>query len=178
MSYVLKDHTGHIVTIGAIAMGKTLTFDIKGKTPYFFYIPRGIYYLSIKGAAVAYLTSSGKSRHLHPFGQPTTLFYYVPENVKNWDFMVCIGSGGGNGRVGETAKVTVITPGGKQAAVLETTKQPTQRVTLEGQTGFWKIEVSQADQGILDDVFLTFDKDLPQWVSVDPEQPLIISSAK
>lgn len=171
VSYALQDAQNNLLSSGVLSPPNVITFEAKAQVPYFLWVPRGITELSISGAAAAYQTNLEKDR-FHLFGQATTLYFHVPENVAKWNLTLS------SDTPGETAKVTITAPDGKQSAVLETTTQPSQEVALDGQTGFWKVEISKAATGILDDVYLTFDKSLPQWVSADPRQPLIVQPTK
>jgi len=165
VSYALKDNQNRLQEVGIFVEGKPITFTAKAKTPYFFYMSNGAYSVTVKGAAVAVQTKMHGGQ-MHLISSPVTLYLPVPAGIGQWDLTLSTAS------PGETAKVTISSPDGKQAAVLETVTQSSQTATLKATKGFWKIEVSKAATGLLDDVFLRFDKELPHWVSLDPSQPL------
>jgi hypothetical protein len=167
ISYVIKNIKNTVLQAGVFNRGKAVTFTAEAKTPYYLYLGSGIYSFSMQGAAAAVQTNMEEGR-LHLFASSSTTYLYVPAGVAHWNLMLS------SATPGETAKATVSSPDGQQAAVLETTTQPVSTATLNGQEGFWKIEISKADSGVLDDIYLTFDKSLPQWVSLDPSQPLEI----
>jgi hypothetical protein len=75
---------------------------------------------------------------------------------------------------GETAHATIYSPDGKQAAELDTAVQPAQTANLEGQSGFWKVDISKAKSGVLDDIYLQIDANMPQWININPAVPLEI----
>ena len=167
VSYVLQDAQSKVISTGALNAGQTVTFNAQAQTPYYFYIPNGITELAIEGATAAYQTNLEEGAQFHLYGKGTTLYYYVPAAVKSWDLTLS------SAVPGETGKLIVTAPGG-QTSVLETVTIPSQRVTLDGQEGFWKIELTQASSGIIDDVYLIFDRNLPQWVSTNPGAPLMV----
>jgi hypothetical protein len=169
VSYALKDAHSTVLASGVLQAKQPVTFEVKGQTPYFLAVPSGIVELAIEGAAAAYQTNGAEGRQMHLFGKPQTLYFHVPAGVSQWSLMLS------SAVPGETAKAIITAPDGKQAAILETTTVPTQNVELAGKAGFWKIEIVPAATGVLDDIYLIFDKDLPQWASVDPSLPLEIS---
>ncbi len=172
VSYALKDARSKILASGVLQADTPVVFTAKADTPYFLAVPTGIVELAIEGAAAAYQTNGAEGARMHLFGKPQTVYFYVPEGTGKWSLMLA------SDAPGETAKAIVTGPDGAQAAVLQTTAIPAQNIQLEGKTGFWKIEIVQADTGVLDDIYLSFDKNLPQWVSVNPAQPLEITSVK
>lgn len=171
ISYVLKDSKNAPLLSGILTKGKPVTFDAKAKTAYFLYVNSGIYTLSIDGAGAAVKTNS-KERRLHLFGNPATLYYYVPANSPKWTLMLASAS------PGETAHATIYSADGKQAAELDTAIQPAQTATLAGQSGFWKVDISKAKSGVLDDIYLQLDPNLPQWININPTEPLEIAPTK
>mgnify|MGYP001154668594 CR=1 FL=1 len=171
ISYVLKDAKNTPLLSGILTKDKAVTFEATAKTPYFLYINSGIYTLSIDGAGAAVQTNS-RERRLHLFGNPATLYYYVPANSPKWTLMLASAS------PGETAHATVYSPDGKQAAELDTAIDPAQTAHLDGQSGFWKVDISKAASGVLDDIYLQIDADMPQWININPAEPLEIAPGK
>ncbi len=167
VSYVLQDENNQVVSTGPLNAGQTVKFSALANKPYYFYIPNGITELSIEGAGAAYQTNLAEGAQLHLYGKGSTLYYYVPAGVKSWDLTLS------SAVPGETAKIIITAPNGKTSE-LETVTIPSHRATLDGQEGFWKIELTQASSGIIDDVYLIFDRNLPQWVSTSPSVPLVI----
>jgi hypothetical protein len=172
VSYALKDAQSQVLASGVLQANQPVIFEAKAQTPYFLAVPSGIVELAIEGAAAAYQTNGAEGRQMHLFGKPQTLYFHVPEGVSKWDLMLS------SAVPGETAKAIITAPDGKQAAILETTTVPTQSAALEGKAGFWKIEIVPAATGVLDDIYLIFDKDLSPWASVDPSLPLEVTPNK
>src|SRR5690606_12942726 len=137
------------------------------KTPYYLYINSGIYTISVDGAGAAVKTNS-KEHRLHLFGNPATLYYYVPAHSPQWTLMLASSS------PGETAHATIYSPDGKQAAELDTATQPAQTAKLTGQSGFWKVDINKAASGVLDDIYIQVDANMPQWINLNPAEPLEI----
>lgn len=167
ISYVLKDANNTQLLSGILTKGKPVTFDVTAKTPYYLYINSGMYTISVEGAGAAVKTDS-KERRLHLFGNPATLYYYVPANSPQWTLMLASSS------PGETAHAAIYSPDGKQAAELDTAIQPAQTANLTSQGGFWKVEISKAKSGVLDDIYLQIDSAMPQWININPSEPLEI----
>jgi len=167
ISYVLKDTKNTKLLSGILTKGKPITFEAAAKTPYYLYINSGIYTISVDGAGAAVKTNS-KEHRLHLFGNPATLYYYVPAHSPQWTLMLASSS------PGETAHATIYSPDGKQAAELDTATQPAQTAKLTGQSGFWKVDINKAASGVLDDIYIQVDANMPQWINLNPAEPLEI----
>jgi len=166
VSYAVKDQENKRVAAGVLTSGKAVTFEAKANTPYYLYIPSGVTEVEVRGAASAYQTDVD-ARRIHLIGKEATFYYHVPANTQSWELTLSSES------PGETAKVVVTAPNGSKTE-FDTTAIKAKSLKLDGQEGFWKVEVLKAATGTLDDVYLTFDPAIPQWVSVDPAQPLIV----
>jgi hypothetical protein len=171
ISYVLKNAKNAQLLSGILTKDKPVTFEATANTSYYLYINSGIYTISVEGAGAAVKTNS-EERRLHLFGDPATLYYYVPANSPKWTLMLASES------PGETAHATIYSPNGKQAAELDTAVQPAQTATLNGESGFWKVDVSKAASGVLDDVYIQIHADMPQWININPAEPLEITPEK
>ncbi len=171
--YSLKTQANKQLQTGLVKPRTPITFQGKANTPYYFYTSAGITQFQVEGAATAYRTNLSNGA-FHLFAKQTTaLYFYVPSDAPaEWSLKLMTFA------PLEAAKVTIYTPEGDQAAVLETGAQTTLTAQLKSQTGFWKVVVDKAAAGGLDDVYLTFDKQLPQWVSIAPQSPLIVLPKK
>ncbi len=170
--YSIKTQDNKQVQTGILNPRTAITFEAKANTPYYFYTSAGITSFQVDGAAAAYQTNVSNAG-LHLFAKkPTAFYYYVPSGVESWTLKLATQA------PGETARVTLTAPDGQLAATLETGAKTSETATLRGQSGFWKVTVNQAATGSLDDVWLSFDEKLPQWVSLDPATPLMVTPVK
>ncbi len=170
--YSIKTQDNKQVQTGILNPRTPVIFKAKANTPYYFYTSAGLTSFQVEGAAAAYQTNISNTG-LHLFAkQPTAFYYYVPAGVESWTLKLATQA------PGETAKVSVTAPDGQLATTLETGEKTAETATLEGKSGFWKITVNQAAKGSLDDVWLTFDANLPQWISLEPATPLMVTPVK
>jgi len=170
--YSIKTQDNKQVQTGILNPRTLISFEGKANTPYYFYTSSGITSFQVDGAAAAYQTNVSNAG-LHLFAKkPTAFYYYVPSGMESWTLKLATQA------PGETARVTLTAPDGQLATTLETGAKASETATLKGHSGFWKIAVNQAAKGSLDDVWLSFDPKLPQWVSIDPATPLMVTSVK
>ncbi|MCD6352060.1 MAG: hypothetical protein J7M26_08065, partial [Armatimonadetes bacterium] len=125
-------------------------------------------YRILKGPAHLALEASAR----HPFhllggGE---VYFYVPEGTREFTAVVR-----GQG-AGETARVTVYDPADKAAGTAEALKGMTARVPVkvrEGQGKVWKLVISKASEGTLEDVYLYLEGDVPPYVFLSKEGALV-----
>ncbi len=169
ITYSVKDARNASLAAGVLEASNSIVFTGKANTPYYFYISGGITNVAVEGAAVAYKADmlTGKNL-LHLYVRPATMYFHVPAGTKEWNlrFSTTIPN--------ETAKIIVWSPDGKERASVETGQTHVHSLNLEGQEGFWKIKLDKASTGKISNVYLKLDEKLPQWVSIDPQQPLIV----
>ncbi len=103
------------------------------------------------------------------------LYFRVPEGVGDFTLTV-------RGSGGETVRVNVFDPEGKQIATGQTTLQDrTVQITVPvgdqaGKT--WSLEVAKADEGVLEDNSIKLDPKLPPTLSLAPEHVFDIAAEK
>ncbi len=170
LTYSIKDASDKTYSVGILEAKKPIVFQAKANQPYYFYVSGGVTLVEAEGAAMAYGTNLGKgnTNRFHTFVRPGTMYFYVPPQTTDWKFTFSTQI------PRETAKITLWSPDGKQQASEETGEKGAHSLTLPGITGFWKIQVDQASTAKMEDVYIVFDEKLPQWVSLDPQRPLII----
>ncbi len=167
-SWAIRDGQRRVIQMGdRMKRGQVVSFQAKANTPYYFYTVASAR-VRFEGAGAAVQTNLDRGK-LHLFQSPSTLYVHVPAGVDRWTL------GLDTMAPGETAKVTVLGPDGREAAVLETGGKSGHRsATLEGALGFWTVRVGKAGTGILYDYMLTLDKRLSPWASLDPGHPLVV----
>lgn len=163
-SYHIRDARGEVIAQGAMKNNTPITLLGKAKESYEFFVFIHNYGSSqkfeVNGAAVAVQANLDHGR-LHLFEDPTALYVYVPPDTEQWNLTL------ESFTPGETARVLVKAPDGKQMALLETTREKKQKTSIPGREGFWKIEVTRAATGILYSTGITFDPVLSPWASLD-----------
>ena len=167
--YSLFDEEGKKMQAGAMAKGRNISFvGQQGKT-YMLHIPSrdAIFELDIKGAAAAYKsnTSDGGLRMLvgSMKAEYLPLYFYVSTNIK--DFGITLNT--------RNAVAEVIAPDGRLVGQLNNQNVNASRLVVTSKdvkAGFWKINIHKFNGTCT----LTLDKQLPQWISTDPTQPLKI----
>ncbi|HCA47978.1 MAG TPA: hypothetical protein DEP45_11695, partial [Armatimonadetes bacterium] len=78
---------------------------------------------------------------------------------------------------GETVLGALYAPDGREVETFRVVEVPVERkkVTVgAGDAGWWKLTLSQAEAGVIDDVYVDLGTELPQWYSPVPEQALSV----
>jgi len=153
---------GEVIQEGVIEPGQGATLDVPAARG-------GVYSLVCDpGANAAHVKllndhAALMGRMVTFIGETSPLFVYVPPGLK--EFRVVLETS----TPGETAKLTVLDPDGKEAASGCTEKQTTYTAQVQvpaGQDGrVWGITISKAPTGVLEDVMLKLDDRLPGYWS-------------
>lgn len=176
--YSVYSATGARLTGGALRAGNPVRFPGAAGQIYHVEISGGsaVYELELKGAPFAFAADPGTAG-FHLLGKATPLHFQVPAGVAQFTIRVS------SAAPGETSLSRLYSPGGKLVATFDTQTASTARATItpaqtDGEwAGYWSLVVAKAPQGVFDDVFITLDPALPQWITVNPAEPLSISSA-
>ena len=164
IQYLLTDASGQQMQTGAIAEGRTISFQAEAGKTYYLLVPnrKAFGKLKIEGAAVAY---NIPERGIHLQGSmmdaSLSLYFYVPAGMKG--FTLIMGSKG--------AVADVYSPDGRKAGQLNNLKSGASRVQISKyntKEGFWKIVLQKSDANAI----ITLDEKLPQWLTPDPAHPL------
>ena len=133
----------------------------------------GVYLLGVSAGQCAYSVVSATA----PIGLYTDdglsfiygverLYFTVPDNVKQFTLTA-------NGSGAETVRVNVFDPEGNQAATGQTTlkeRAATIQVTAgEYASDVWSLELTRADEGVLEDHTIRLDPGLAPILSLTPE---------
>jgi hypothetical protein len=163
LTWELKDTQWQNLQTGEIEVQKTGQIEVK--------VPEdGLYILMLEpGANACAVKSSNVPLALmaYPLARlifgAEKLYFSVPEGLAQFKFN--LGGGGGI----ETVKLTVFDPDGNQAAVGQATAQKNSLevpVAAGGKAGqVWSLAIEKADSGVLEDVSLGLDKQLPPVLS-------------
>ena len=163
LTWTLKDQQWQDLKQGEIAVPQAGTID--------FSVPQaGFYVLLLEAGGNAYAVTAANAA-LGIFTDPSVRFIYgaehlyvrVPQGVRDLKLNVRGGSGI------ETVKLTVYDPDGNEAAMGQATEQRNRLdipVPVNGQDGkIWSLTIGRADTGVLEDVRLILDKQLPPVLS-------------
>lgn len=163
LTWELKDTQWQNLQTGEIEVQKTGQIEVK--------VPQdGLYILMLEpGGNACAVKSSNVPLALmaYPIARlifgAEKLYFSVPQGLAQFKFK--LGGGGGI----ETVKLTVFDPDGNQAAVGQATAQKNSLevpVAAGGKTGqVWSLAIEKADSGVLEDVSLGLDKQLPPVLS-------------
>lgn len=167
---------GAKVTGANLRTGSTLSFLGSAGQTYYVEISGGPshYELELRGAPYALATNTG-NRGVRVQGKATPLYFRVPAEAPKFTITTSSGS------PGETSLSRLYAPSGKLVETLDTQTTPSARVTVTKEIageweGFWCLSVEKAPKGVFDDVEVSLDAALPQWFTLDPTEPLGISS--
>ena len=133
------------------------------------------YELELTGAPYA-LAADSEPGGVHLLGKATPFYFRVPPDASQFTITVS------SEAPGETSLSRLYGPGGALVHTFDTQSVPVARVTMRrasagGQwEGYWCLSVEKAPMGVFDDVYVSLDPALPQWFTLDPAEPLAISS--
>ena len=100
-------------------------------------------------------------------GVVSVVHAYVPEGTKSFQLWL---RGGGDAARMETAKAVLTSPTGRKV-IFDCADQVCDRKELKvgaGEAGFWRMEISKADRGILDDYYVRILSGIPPILFTDP----------
>ncbi|NUQ62632.1 MAG: hypothetical protein HUU20_09095 [Pirellulales bacterium] len=103
---------------------------------------------------------------LHTIFGAKRLYFHVPAGLKQFTLSVA-GSGG------ETVRLNVFAPDGRQAASAQTTQQSQVDLNVpvaDASDAVWSLELGRADTGVLEDSTIRLDPKLPPVLSLVPEE--------
>ncbi len=133
------------------------------------------YQLELSGAPYA-LAADADARGVHLQGKATPFYFRVPGDAP--DFTLTVSSDA----PGETSLSRLYAPSGKLVRTFDTQTVSVARETVTKANtsgeweGFWCLSVEKAPTGGFDDVYIALDGEVPRWFTLDPSEPLAISS--
>jgi hypothetical protein len=106
---------------------------------------------------------------LHLLGQATPIYFHVPKETRQFQLSLEASP------PGETAVAMLHAPDGRSVAEFDCTQISVDRQTIdvrEGQAGWWKVAITQASTGALDDVYVKLSSPLSGYFSFVSDQAL------
>lgn len=122
--------------------------------------------IEVDGAAWA-VDGSLSDQGLHLLGEPTPLYFYVPEGMLAFHLSVEASP------PGETAAATLTDPHGQRIADFDCSRVSVDRQEIKptaAQTGWWKLDVHKAQTGMIDDVWVKLESPLSGYFTLDPKR--------
>ncbi|MCD6361548.1 MAG: hypothetical protein J7M38_11890, partial [Armatimonadetes bacterium] len=161
---------GADVADGLMSQEVPIELSAEGSSFYHLLISGGSasYRVDVEGGAWA-VDGTLSDQGLHFLGKLSPVYFEVPRGVSSFHL------GLGATPPGETAQATLYAPDGREAAKFDCTEAPLdqQEITVgAGDAGWWKLVVSEAPTGVLDDVWIKPGDELSGFFSIDPAQAL------
>ncbi len=171
--------SGARVAGGALRPGNPVQFLGSAGQIYYVEVEGGqsFYELELTGAPYTLAADSGK-RGVHLLGKATPFYFQVPADVPQFTITVS------SGAPVETSLSRLYAPSGKLIETLDTQTTPVARVTIGREQagseceGFWCLSIEKAPKGGFDDVNVALDPALPQWFTLNPAEPLVVTPLK
>jgi len=172
----IYDSTGKQITRGILSNGQPIRFFGSENQLYFMKIDArsASYSFSIEGAAWAVeIPEAEHQQRLHFLTYTTPVYFQVQPGTKQ--FVATLSSAS----PGETAAGVILSPTGKIHGTFDTSDAPADRQTITvDKSGTWTFRGALPKSGIVDDVYISFDKSISRWVSLDGRRPLIIKQVQ
>jgi hypothetical protein len=145
--------------------GKDMKFSFPGNSGQYYHLliltKSAFFNLTIKN--VPWVVSTQMKGGLHLIGKSTPIYFYVPSDVKSFSLDMR------SSYPRETAQAFLYNQYNLEVAKFTTVDKPidAQLIKNECKGGFWKLSIGAAPKGGLDDVYLSFDKKLSGFVTLD-----------
>lgn len=181
INYLIVNSTGKKIISGIIAKDGKIHFNGRNGEIYHVFIKTRSSSYALNFSKVPYAFFAGKdkkhSHGLHFLGKTTPLYFYVPENVKEFSLMMYSSSRPGSKTGGETAQGALYDPNGKLVEKISTVDVTVDMKKIKNPIpGFWKYDISKAEKGFLDDVYISISgKGMSGFVSPDPAKLLSVN---
>jgi hypothetical protein len=172
-TFMVDDSKGREVVAGVITEGRAVNFKSDSGKVYYLAVNNdwSAYKITIQGAEVAYKADPQyRGIRLQPqkIEEELPFYFYVPAGIKSFYLLI-----NGYGVVAD-----VISPDGVHAGTISTEKDSPQRINIREdmvQAGFWQLRIHAAVKS--GDVYFVLDPKLPQWLSTNPDYPLIVTQS-
>jgi hypothetical protein len=166
-TWQLYDAAGTRVAHGVITGETAVTLPAGPPQVYQLTISAGSasFSLSVKGASWAAFGRVA-DQGLHFLQTVSPLYFEVPEGVSSYHLWLAASP------PGETALATLYAPDGSEVSRFDCSQKPIdwQKIAVKpGQAGVWKLVISEAPTGVLDDVWVKPGEELPGYFSLDPD---------
>ena len=181
ISYLVVDSSGNKIVSGMVAKNKTVKFIGKTSEIYHMFVKTksSSYCLRVKNAPYAFFAGKDKKypKGLHFLGRVTPMYLYVPKTAREFTVTINSASNPESKTGGETALAKLYDSSGKLVENFSTVKITVDRKTIKNtKAGFWKLVISKAPVGYLDDVYVSLSgKHVSGYVSLEANKILKVS---
>jgi hypothetical protein len=163
---------GQDISAGIMSDEVPITLDAVGSPHYHLIITAGSASFNMQVEGGAWAVSDGvDSKGLHMLNRVRPVYFEVPEGCTSFRLSVQATP------PGETALATLHAPDGREEAHFDVTKMPVDRQEIAAgpdDAGWWKLTIEEAETGVVDDVWIDLGDELPQWMSLVPDQALSV----
>lgn len=172
VQYAVYGANGEDISSGIVSAEVPITLDAAGSPHYHLMINAGSasFSMRVEGGAWALADNMDESG-LHLLNRVSPLYFEVPQGCESF-YLSLAGT-----PPGETVLGALYAPDGREVETFRVVEVPVERkkVTVgAGDAGWWKLTLSQAEAGVIDDVYVDLGTELPQWYSPVPEQALSV----
>jgi hypothetical protein len=171
LQYSLLDSVGKEIHSGLTSHETSFSFPSRSGQYYHLLLSARAASYTVRIQNAPSVVSTQMRDGLHFLGKCTPIYFHVADDVEAFTLDLR------SGFPGETTQAELFNPDGQLVSSFTTVDKPvdTQSVkTLGSDAGFWKLVISEAPQGALDDVYLIFDKQLSGFVTIDSTAFLIV----
>jgi len=176
VQYTVHGADGEEIAAGIMSAEVPIVLDAAGSPHYHLLITAGsaTFMMAVEGGAWA-VSGHVDDQGLHLLNQVTPLYFEVPAGCASFHLSLQ------GTPPGETALATLYALDGREVAAFRAVEMPIDRQEIAvgaGDAGVWKLVISQAEIGVVDDVWIDVSDELPGWFSLDPEQALSVRPAQ
>ncbi len=176
VQYTVHGADGAEISAGIMSAEVPIELDAVGSPHYHLVISGGsaTYMVEVEGGAWA-VSGAVDSKGLHLLNKVTPLYFEVPPGCPSFRLTLQATP------PGETALATLYAPDGREVESFRAVEMPVDRKEIAvgaGDAGMWKLVISEAETGVVDDVWVDLGDEIPGWFSLDPAQALSVRSAQ
>jgi hypothetical protein len=172
VSWMVVGADGAEVESGIMSMELPIELDAEGSAHYHLIVSAGSarFKMAVDGGAWA-VDATLDDQGLHFLGALSPVYFEVAEGTAEFHL------GLGATPPGETGMATLFAPDGREVASFDCSLMPLdlQEITVgAGDAGWWKLVVSEAATGVLDDVWIKSGDELSGFFCIDPTRALSV----
>ncbi len=172
VSWLVVGADGAEVASGLMSTEVPIELDAEGSAHYHLIVSAGSasFKMAVDGGAWA-VDGMLSDQGLHFLGALSPVYFEVPAGVDAFHI------GLGAGPPGETAIATLFAPDGREVETFDCTEMPLDRKLITvgaGDAGWWKMVVTEAGTGVLDDVWIKPESELSGFICIDAARALSV----
>lgn len=170
--YTVHGADGEEISQGIMSAEVPIVLDAAGSPFYHLLITAGSasFMMTVEGGAWA-VSGRVDNQGVHLLNKVTPLYFEVPTGVHSFHLSLQATP------PGETALATLYAPDGREVASFRAVEMPIDRQEITvgpNDAGVWKLVISEAETGVVDDVWVAPGDELPGWFMLDPQHALSV----